>query len=108
MSLLEAGPAPTALFVTSDEVAFGVLAALHKRGVSVPDDIAVVGFDDSPLARFTIPALTTVQLPFEEMGRLAGKMLLDLILREAKPGRQVLLETELIVRDSSAPSKRSS
>jgi DNA-binding LacI/PurR family transcriptional regulator len=108
MSLLEAGPAPTALFVTSDEVALGVLAALHKRGVSVPDAIAVVGFDDNPLARFTIPALTTVRLPFEEMGRLAGKMLLDLILHKAKPGRQVLLETELIVRDSSVPSKPSS
>ena len=107
MSLLGSGAAPTALFVTSDEVAMGVLAALHKRGVSVPDDIAVVGFDDNPLAEFTIPALTTVRLPFEEMGRLAGKMLLDLILHKAKPGRQVLLETELIVRDSSVPSKQS-
>ena len=86
----------------------GVLAALHKRGVSVPDDIAVVGFDDNPLAQFTIPALTTVRLSFEEMGRQAGKMLLDLILHNAKPGRQVLLETELIVRDSSVREKRSS
>jgi LacI family transcriptional regulator len=108
MSLLGSGAAPTALFVTSDEVALGVLAALHKRGVSVPDDIAVVGFDDNPLAQYTIPALTTVRLPFEEMGRLAGKMLLDLIFHKAKPGRQVLLETELIVRDSSVPSKPSS
>jgi LacI family transcriptional regulator, galactose operon repressor len=108
MSLLDSGIPPTALFVTYDGVAMGVLAALHKRGVSVPDDIAVVGFDDNPLARFTIPALTTVRLSFEEMGRLAGKMLLDLILNNAKPGRQVLLETELIVRDSSVPSKRSS
>jgi len=108
MSLLGSGAAPTALFVTSDEVALGVLAALHKRGVSVPDDIAVVGFDDNPLAQYTIPALTTVRLPFEEMGRLAGKMLLDLIFHNSKPGRQVLLETELIVRDSSVPSKPSS
>ncbi len=107
MSLLGSGAAPTALFVTSDEVALGVLAALHKRGVSVPDDIAVVGFDDNPLAQYTIPALTTVRLPFEEMGRLAGKMLLDLIFHNSKPGRQVLLETELIVRDSSVPSKQS-
>jgi DNA-binding LacI/PurR family transcriptional regulator len=108
MSLLDSGTAPTALFVTYDEVALGVLAALHKRGVSVPNDIAVVGFDDNPLAEFTIPALTTVRLPFEEMGRLAGKMLLDLILHKAKPGRQVLLETELIVRESSVRNKRSS
>jgi LacI family transcriptional regulator len=108
MSLLESGTAPTALFVTYDGIAMGVLAALHKRGVSVPDDIAVVGFDDNPLAQFTIPALTTVRLPFEEMGRLAGKMLLDLILHEAKPGRQLLLETELIIRDSSVRNKLSS
>jgi DNA-binding LacI/PurR family transcriptional regulator len=107
-SLLESGPAPSALFATSDEVALGVLAALQKRGVSVPNDVAVVGFDDNPLARFTIPALTTVRLPFEEMGRLAGKMLLDLVLHKAKPGRQVLLETNLIVRESSVSNKRSS
>jgi len=108
MSLLESGPAPTALFVTSDEVALGALAALHKRGVSVPDDIAVVGFDDNPFARYTVPALTTVRLPFEEMGRQTGRMLLDLIRQKAKPGRQVLLETELIVRDSSVRNKPSS
>jgi LacI family transcriptional regulator len=101
MSLLESGAAPTALFVTSDEVALGALAALHKRGISVPDDIAVVGFDDNPFARFTIPALTTVRLPFEEMGRQAGKMLLELIFHDMAPGRQILLKPELIVRDSS-------
>lgn len=101
LSLLETAALPTALFVTSDAVALGVLAALHERGVCVPDDMAVVGFDDNPLSRFTIPSLTTVRLPFEEMGRLAGRMLLDLIFHKAKPGRQKLLETELCVRNSS-------
>jgi len=108
ISLLESGAAPTALFVASDEVALGALAGLHQRGVSVPDDIAVVGFDDHPVARFTIPALTTVRLPFEEMGRQAGTMLLDLVLHKKKPGRQVLLAPELIVRDSSIRTKPSS
>lgn len=101
MSLLSSGQTFTGLFVTADQVAMGVLLALHKRGVSVPDDIAVVSFDDNPTARFTIPPLTTVRLPFEEMGRQAGRMLLDMILGHMKPGRQILLETELIIRESS-------
>jgi LacI family transcriptional regulator len=105
LSLLETPPLPTALFVTSDQVALGVLAALHQRGVTVPDDMAVVGFDDSPIAKFTIPSLTTVRLPFEEMGRQAGRMLLELIFHKAKPGREKLLETELCVRDSSVRHK---
>jgi LacI family transcriptional regulator len=105
MSLLDAKIPLTALFVTDDEMALGVLAALHQRSVAVPGDMAVVGFDDNPLAQFTIPALTTVRLEFEEMGRQAGKMLIDLILHKAKPGRQILLETELIIRDSSVCKK---
>lgn len=104
LSLLKVDPAPTALFVTSDEVVLGVLAALRKRNVSVPGDIAVVGFDDNPFAQYLSPPLTSVRLPFEEMGRQAGKILLDMILGKAKPGRQILLETELRVRDSSLRS----
>lgn len=106
MSLLDAGKRPTALFVTGDEVAFGVLAALHERGISVPDDMAIVGFDDNPLAKFAIPALTTVCLPFEEMGRQAGRLLLDLIDQKSQAGTELLLETELIVRHSSVRTVR--
>lgn len=106
-SLLDSGAAPSALFVTGDEVALGVLAALHQRGVTVPGEMAVVGFDDHPFAQFFTPALTTIRLPFEEMGRLAGKMLIDLIFHKAKPGRQLLLETDLVIRDSSVYNQRS-
>jgi LacI family transcriptional regulator len=101
MSLLEAPVVPTAVFVTSDVLAFGALAAIHARGLTVPDDIAVVGFDDNPLAQFSIPSLTTVRISFEEMGRQAGKMLLDRILYNHEPGREMLLDAELIVRASS-------
>jgi LacI family transcriptional regulator len=104
-SLLMSERTFTGLFVTSDEVALGVLSALHKHGVSVPNDVAVVSFDDNPMARFTIPPLTSVRLPFEEMGRQAGRMLLDLILGKIKPGRQILLETELVIRESSVRKK---
>lgn len=101
INLLESGTIPTAIFATGDDIALGVLAALNARGMSVPDDIALVGFDDSPFSRFTIPSLTTVHLPFEEMGRQAGKMLLDLIRDETAGRSDVLLEAKLIVRNSS-------
>lgn len=101
MSLLAAPAAPTALFVTSDVLAFGALAAIHARGLTIPDDIALVGFDDNPLTQFAIPALTTVRVSFEEMGRQAGKMLLDRILDDVEPGREVLLAAELVIRASS-------
>jgi DNA-binding LacI/PurR family transcriptional regulator len=106
MSLLAAPVAPTALFVTSDVVAYGVLAALHERGIAIPDAMAVVGFDDQPLARFLTPPLTTVRISFEDMGRQAGKLLLDLIHRDIEPGRQVLLDAALIVRASSIAGYR--
>lgn len=101
-SLLEAPELPTAIFVSSDVLAFAALAAIRQRGLRVPDDIAVVGFDDHPLAQFASPPLTTVRLPFDEMGRQAGKMLLGLFQRNDEPGREVELTTELIVRESSA------
>lgn len=101
LSLLEKAEPPTAIFVASDEVAIGALAAIHAQGLRVPEQMAIVGFDDNPLARFTTPALTTVRLPFEEMGRQAARMLIERILDPGAPLRQVLLPTELLVRASS-------
>jgi LacI family transcriptional regulator len=106
MSLLEAPNAPTAVFVSSDLLAFGTLRAIHESGLTIPDDIAVVGFDDNPLARFTTPPLTTVRVSFEDMGRRSGKMLLDRIHYDVEPGRQVLLDAELVVRRSSIRDNR--
>lgn len=104
MSLLAAPNAPTALFVTSDVLAFGALAAIHARGLAIPGDVAVVGFDDNPLAQFATPPLTTMRVSFEDMGRRAGKMLLDRIFDNVEPGREVLLAAELIIRASSVRS----
>ncbi|MBN1991603.1 MAG: LacI family DNA-binding transcriptional regulator [Anaerolineae bacterium] len=100
-ALLQESPLPTAVFVASDVVAFGAMAAIHEHQLEIPDDIAVVGFDDVPLSRFFYPPLTTVRLPAADLGRKAGELLFDLILQEVEPGRRVLLETELVVRDSS-------
>jgi LacI family transcriptional regulator, galactose operon repressor len=101
-SLLEVSELPTAIFVSSDVLAFAALAAIRQRGLRIPDDIAVIGFDDHPLAQFASPPLTTVRLPFDEMGRQAGKMLLDLFGHNDESGREIELKTELIVRESSA------
>ena len=99
--LLQGAVLPTAVFVASDVVAFGAMAAIHEHKLKIPDDIAVIGFDDVPLSRFFYPPLTTIHLPAAELGRKAGELLFDLILHQVEPGRQVLLETELAVRASS-------
>jgi hypothetical protein len=66
--LLEQAVLPTAVFVGSDVVAFGAMTAAHERGLSIPGDLAFVGFDDVPLARYAVPPLTTVRMPAVEMG----------------------------------------
>jgi DNA-binding LacI/PurR family transcriptional regulator len=99
-SLLQEVLPPTALFVASDVVAFGAMAAIREHGLVIPDDIALVGFDDVPLARYVDPPLTTVHLPADELGRQAGQMIVDLIQDGEVAVRHILLETELIVRAS--------
>jgi LacI family transcriptional regulator len=92
----------TAVFIASDVVAFGAMAAIREAGLRVPDDIAVVGFDDIPLAAYFDPPLTTVHLPAHDLGRAAGMALLDRINGRAVAARTVL-PTALVVRSSTAP-----
>lgn len=95
-------PDVTAVFVSSDEMAFGVIRALHEAGRMVPDDVSVVSVDDIALAAYAAPALTTVRQPFEEVGRAAATQVIDMIeKREPRPAPQ--LRAELIVRASTAP-----
>lgn len=100
-SLLDEAVLPTAVFVASDVVAFGAMHAIHERGLRIPDDIAIVGFEDTPLASLVHPPLTTIRIPAVDEGRVAGELLFDLILRREVPCRRQLLETDLIVRASS-------
>ena len=92
-----------AVFVASDVVAFGAIAAIREAGLRVPDDISVVGFDDIALAAYFDPPLTTVRLPAFDLGLAAGAALLDRIAGRPVPDR-TLLPTELIVRSSTAPA----
>jgi LacI family transcriptional regulator len=102
-ALLDLPQPPTAIFAGSDSQAMGVYSALSARGLSVPDAMSVIGFDDVPVAAMVTPALTTVRQPLVEMGRVATTMLLRLISEEPLDSTRVELTTTLVTRDSCAP-----
>ncbi|MER7440793.1 LacI family DNA-binding transcriptional regulator [Micromonospora avicenniae] len=99
--LLEVRPDVDAVFVASDLMAFGALRALREAGRRVPDDVAVVGFDDAPIARQADPPLTTVFQPVEEMGRQMARLLVARIRGDDLPAPHVLLDTQLVHRTSA-------
>ena len=104
-ALLDAGVPFTGVFAANDLSAIGALRTLHARGIGVPEDVSVVGFDDLRLSRFTIPALTTVHQPAVEIARRATQLLLDLAAgREVRRMRH-LLEPTFVVRGSTAPPR---
>jgi DNA-binding LacI/PurR family transcriptional regulator len=99
--LLERAPDLDAVFVASDLMAVGAVGALRTAGRNVPGDVAVVGFDDSPLATTTRPMLSSVRQPIEEMGREMTRLLMHQIRTAGGPPRRVILDTQLVVRESS-------
>jgi DNA-binding LacI/PurR family transcriptional regulator len=96
--LLAAGA--TAVFCYNDTTALGLLAACYKRGVSVPDNLSVIGFDDIDMAAYTIPPLTTIRQPRFELGQRAMQLMLDLLAGQ-EPENQIL-PGELVVRQTTA------
>ena len=104
--LLERGV--TAVVCGSDLMALGAIRAAHRRGLSVPGDLSVVGFDDSPLIAFTDPPLTTLRQPVAAMGNAAVRALVDEINGHAAPRSEYVFPAELVVRGSTAaaPSRR--
>ncbi len=97
---------PTALFVASDMMAIGALRALREAGLSVPEDVAIVGFDDLPPATLADPQLTTIRQPIRRLGIKAVEILLDIIDNPQGPLQQVIFNTELIIRASCGDSQR--
>jgi DNA-binding LacI/PurR family transcriptional regulator len=106
-TLLALPEPPTAILAFSDAMAAGVIRAVEDKGLTVPGDISVVGFDDNPAARRMRPALTTVRQDVDAKGRAAVRALTAAIERaRSNPGgraKHVMLGTELVVRDSTAP-----
>jgi len=104
--LLDLPAPPTAVFVATDECAAGVVEAARVRGLHIPEDLSIVGFDDTAVARLLSPPLTTVRQPLREMGRVALRTVLQLAAGERLDSHHVELATELIVRSSTAPPPR--
>ena len=94
-------PLPDALFCSNDLMAFGALQALREKGVRVPNDVALVGFDDLPMAETTNPPLTTVAQPIREMSETAVRLLMRLIQGEELDVNRVVLEAHLVIRGSA-------
>jgi LacI family transcriptional regulator, galactose operon repressor len=101
--LLAAKERPSAIFAFNDNAAVGVLQVARELGLRVPEDLSVVGFDDSEQAAIVTPALTTVRQPLAEMGRMAVSLLLRLLENQRVEGLKVELATRLVVRASTAP-----
>jgi DNA-binding LacI/PurR family transcriptional regulator len=100
--LLQLPDPPSAVFIGSDVVALGAIDAIHSRGLRIPDDISVIGFDDVALGKYLRPALTTVHLPAYDLGRKASEVILQIIHGQPLHTIQVRLPTELVIRDSTA------
>ncbi len=102
-ALLDLPERPTAIFAANDLSALGAMETIRARGLHIPSDISILGFDDIPHAQIAYPKLTTVRQPLAQMGRVASRLLLDQIEQPGRPSRRVTLATELVIRDSCAP-----
>jgi LacI family transcriptional regulator len=98
--LLSLSVRPTAVFASNDPTAFGAMQAIDNAGLTVPGDVAVVGFDDLPASATTRPPLTTVHQPIAELGAAAAKIVIDLVERKYTEPVQLCLPTHLVVRRS--------
>ena len=100
--LLDLADPPTAIFASSDDMAAGVLAAAHRRGVAVPQALSVAGFDDSAISQIVWPMLTTIHQPVRQLAETAA----DLLLGDAQLQNHRQIAYELIIRDSTGPAQR--
>jgi LacI family transcriptional regulator len=99
-SLLISGKEFTAVFIASDNVAMGAKSALREAGLRIPEDVSIMGFDDIPWAQYSDPPLTTIRLPAQKLASEACLLLLDLMKGSEPEERNLVLDTELVVRNS--------
>ena len=103
--LLGLSERPTAVFCANDETALGMMDAALDKGLNIPHDLSIMGFDDIPQARYVRPQLTTVRQKMHRMGQLSIQLLIEHIENGQDEPKQIELETELIVRGSTAPPR---
>jgi LacI family transcriptional regulator len=106
LKFLDLAQPPSAIFASNDLEAYGAMEAIRERGLRIPEDISVIGFDDIPESSITYPKLTTVRQPLEQMGRMAARLLLEQIQNPDAQPRRLTLATQLIVRDSCQAIER--
>jgi LacI family transcriptional regulator len=104
--LLELENPPTAIMASNDLEAFGAMDAIRMRNLRIPEDISLIGYDDIPQASMIHPKLTTVRQPLVEMGQVAVQLLLEQINDPGRQPRQVILDSNLIIRNSCLPPSR--
>ncbi len=100
-SLLSQNKIPSAVFIASDTVALGALHALHEANIKIPDDMAVIGFDDIPLSEFINPPLSTVHLPAYSLGQASASLLIQQLTEQIPQREQIFLKTRLVIRSTS-------
>jgi LacI family transcriptional regulator len=101
-AILKLRPRPTAIFAANDAMAIGAISAIREEGLTVPDDVAVAGFDDIPIARYVSPPLSSVHVPIAQLGERALELLLGAIAGSSDGGSpRVVLPTTLVIRKSS-------
>lgn len=106
-ALMAVDGAPTAIFCFNDEMAYGAMRGLKQKGLGVPGDVSVAGFDDLPFSKYMEPSLTSVRQPSAEFGAVAVDMLFELMTGSLEGRRHRQLPFELAVRASTGPLKRS-
>ncbi|HYY72578.1 MAG TPA: substrate-binding domain-containing protein [Candidatus Bathyarchaeia archaeon] len=102
--LLDSGFWPTAILCVNDFMAVGVIRELREEGLQIPRDVSVTGFDNIKLAEFCCPPLTTVHIPREQIGHIIFDSILGGAQNEHAPGREIVINPELVLRDSTGPS----
>jgi DNA-binding LacI/PurR family transcriptional regulator len=104
--LLSSAPPPTAIICVNDMMAVGVMKELRERGLRIPEDVSVTGFDNIKLSEFCYPALTTVHIPRDLIGHTVFTSLVPDESGRAGQGREIVINPELVVRESTGPARR--
>lgn len=105
-TLLELDNPPTAIFSLTDVTAVGVVHAAAEKGVRIPEDLSIVGYDDLPIASYTVPPMTTIAQPLVKMGQVAAQVLIQSINDPESAPERAVLPTKLVVRESTAPPNK--
>jgi LacI family transcriptional regulator, fructose operon transcriptional repressor len=103
LKMLDVAEPPDALFTINSLIAEGALQAIRERNLTIPDDIALVTFDDTTWSSLVQPPITLIAQPTYEIGKTAAELLIQRIADPGRPTRQVILKGQLLVRGSSAP-----